>query len=613
LALAQCAALAAPSGTWLLVDRAEIEAARAKAEKFPWAREALRNVMEGADRALKGPVALPDRGGQWPHWYSCKLDGARLRTVSPTEHRCTQCGTVYRGEPYDSVVLLGVHNGYSRGARDLGLAFRFTGRQEYAARAREILLAYAGRYQSYRRHTTRDEDRVGGGKVSAQTLDESTWLIPLVWGYALVRDTLAAEDRARIENGVLAPAADVIREHKMSIHNIQCWKNSAVGLVGFATGREDLIKEAIDDPDRGFRAQVARGVTDDGLWYEGSLGYHHYTMQAIWPLAEAARHAGINLYSERLSTLWDAPLALAFPNGDPPGFNDNNGSPPVRFSNLYEIAFARWNRPAYGRLAAAGNRATLEALLYGRDEVPSGAMIPTESVLLKAAGYAMLRTPGAAAAVRFGMHGGGHGHPDKLNVVTFGGGRMWGLDPGSIAYGVPLHQEWYRTTIAHNTVAVDEGNQRAVDGQLETWRDGAFAAVAGAVYPGVTLRRALAFRGQTLEDRFTCESDVEHVYDWAFHAPGKLVASVPLQSRPGALGEKNGYQHIKNVAAGRAEGDFTLTWEQEGARMRLRVKGAPGTEIFTGTGPGKRSTDAVPVVVVRRRGKTAAFDVVHEY
>jgi hypothetical protein len=119
----------------------------------------------------------------------------------------------------------------------------------------------------------------------AQTLDESVRLTPVAFGYALVRDTLPEVARAHIEKYLLSAAADVIRGHRMGIHNVQCWKNSAVGLVGLAANRQTLMREAIDDPDRGFRVQVTKGVTDDGLWYEGSLGYHRYTMDALWPLA----------------------------------------------------------------------------------------------------------------------------------------------------------------------------------------------------------------------------------------------------------------------------------------------------------------------------------------
>lgn len=611
------AALAAQSDTWLLVNKAEIDAARAKAGRHAWARKTLDGLIRDAESALEAPLAIPDRGGQWPHWYSCTKDGVRLRTVSPTEHRCPRCGAVYRGDPYDAVALYHVHRRNSNAARDLGLAYRFTGRAAFAARAREILLGYAKRYRGYRLHNIRDEEQIGGGRIMAQTLDESVWLIPVAWGYALVRDTFSEDERARVENDLLLPAAETISAHKMGIHNIQCWKNSAVGLVGYATGNRELVREAIDDPDRGFRAQIARGITDDGLWYEGSLGYHRYTMEALWPLAEAARHAGTDLYTGRYRTIYDAPLTLAFPNGDPPGFNDNRGTNATTGGPLYEIAYARWKHGPYGRLVARTNRESLQALLYGADDVPSGPLIPEESQLLPSAGYAMLRAGGAAAAVRFGMHGGGHGHPDKLGIATFAAGRTWGLDPGTINYGVPLHREWYRVTIAHNTVAVDGQNQKTADGKLEEWKvakEGAtLAASADGVYPGVALRRTLTLAKGRLEDRFECRAEAERTFDWAFHAGGKITASLELAPRPGALGEANGYQHITGVSAARTDGAWSVTWQEGGARYTIRMEAAPGTEIFVGEGPGQDPAERVPVVVVRRRARETVFRAVHEF
>jgi hypothetical protein len=65
-------------------------------------------------------------------------------------------------------------------------------------------------------------------------------------GYALVRDTLSEADRSRIEKYLFVAAANVIREHRMAIHNIQCWKNSAVALAGYVAGDKELVREAID-------------------------------------------------------------------------------------------------------------------------------------------------------------------------------------------------------------------------------------------------------------------------------------------------------------------------------------------------------------------------------
>jgi oligo-alginate lyase len=606
----------ADNENYLLVNATELAAAKSRAERYPWAKQIVEKLVANADRATNGSLDVPDRGGQWTHWYSCPKDGARLVTQSPTQHRCTVCGTVYTGEPYDSVVLSGIHSRNSAAIRDCGLAFRLTGEDRYAQFAARLLIAYADRYRDYRLHNTNGEEKTGGAKIMAQTLDESVWLIPVTWGYALVRSAMAQDQRKHVEADLLLPAADVIRGHKMGIHNIQCWKNSAVGLVGYTTAHEELVREAIEDGDRGFLAQIERGVTEDGLWWEGSLGYHHYTMQALWPLAEAARHAGRDLYSDRFRRLWDAPLAMAFPNGDPPGFNDSPGSSVLRIADLYELAAARWRRPEYEHLISSAGRDSIQSLLYGPERVEPGNYVPLASTLLRDAGFAVLRVGGTAAAVRFGRHGGGHGHPDQLNLVTFGGGRGLGLDPGSINYGVPLHREWYRSTIAHNTVSVDGKIQDPEDGRLESWDDrpgeAAITMSCDSVYPGVQMRRTIRLpRSGRIEDRFECLSAEEHEYDWAFHVPGTISPVLELQPRAERLGDRNGYEHISRIQSARTDGDFSVVWTSGPVILRLSFVGVPGTEVLTGTGPGRNPADGVPVLVVRRRARKTVFEVTH--
>jgi len=594
--------------SYLLIDQAGIDAAKHKADSLPWAKAVLNEILTRAARDLKKPVVLPERGGQWPHWYSCKKDGAQLVTESYTSHRCPVCKTVYHGDPYDAVVLSRDHNNWSNAIRNFGLAYRFSGNLEYAQRAGEILTAYADKYASYPLHDKNAEPKVGGGHIMSQTLDESVWLIPVAFGYALVRDQLSEASRKQIEQDLLVAAADVIRNHKMSIHNIQCWKNSAVGLAGFAANNEALVREAIEDPLRGLRVQLAKGVTADGLWYEGSMGYHRYTMDAIWPLTEAAKLAGMNLYNDAFRSMFDAPLNLSLPNGESPGFNDNSGGNVSNTAPLYELAFARWKRPEYGRVAARSNRQSLMSLLYGESTLPDGSFIPETSVLMKSAGFAMLRSGGNAVAVRFGMHGGGHGHPDKLNIVTYFGGKLFGLDPGSINYGVPLFREWYRTTIAHNTVAVDGKDQAAVDGDSDEWGGNRLVAHTDRAYPGVTLRRSLALSAAGLQDRFECASEVEHDYEYAFHAIGKFSTSLQMSPR-GPLAN----QHILNVGEAQADGDWWAQWEQNGVKYRLNMKASQGTVVYTGVGPGRNpATDKVPMVIVRRHAKRTVFEASHQ-
>jgi oligo-alginate lyase len=602
---------------YLLLSQAQLAEARRKADNYEWAAKLSDELLARAKHALSTPIALPDRGGQWPHWYSCPRDGVKLETASPTEHRCPRCGEVYTGEPYDAVVLYGVHRRYSNSVRDLGLAYRFTGQADYGQRAKQILLAYADRYKSYPLHDRFGKEKVGGGHVMAQSLDESVWLIPVAFGYALVKETMSERERRHVEQDLFLPAADIIRQHKMKIHNIQCWKNSAVGLAGFVTGNDELVREAIEDPVRGFHSQIAEGITPDGLWWEGSLGYHRYTMEALWPLAEAARNHGIDLFSDRYRSIYEAPIALALPNGDAPGFNDSAGGNIFAYAGLYELAYARWGIPAFGKLVASRDRVSLDALLYGAAEPPSGSVIPSRSTRLDSAGYAVLRSKAMTVAFRYGMHGGGHGHPDKLNIVTYGADRPGGLDPGSINYGVPLHREWYRSTIAHNTVSVDQKNQRGVDGKDTAWSNVGRVRVAGGevtgAYPGVTLSRTLTLTEEKLIDIVECVSPDEHTYDWAFHVPGRVFVDLPLAEAAGPMGADNGYQHVTLLRRGQTDDEFTVTWDLDGATLRIKMHGEAGTELFVGQGPGRRPEDPVPMIVVRRHGKQTRFRATHEF
>lgn len=613
-----CVLLSAPGPAadhYLLISKAEFAEVQRKAETLEWARAIRDELIARAGRALSRPLDFPARGGQWPHWYSCPRDGVRLKTLAPTRHQCPKCGETYSGDPYDAVVLYGVHMGLSRDARDLALAYRFTGKTEYRDRAAAILDGYAARYASYPIHAKRPEETRGGARVMAQTLDESVWLIPLAFAYGLTRDDLPADLRERVERNLFSPAAEVIGDHQLGTHNIQCWKNSAVGLAGFVTGNAELIRDAIDHPQRGFRAQIDRGVTGDGLWYEGSIGYHQYTMNALWPLAEAARNHGVDLYTDRYRSVYDAPIELALPNGDAPGFNDNAGGNLYAMGPLYELAYARWSRPEYARLAARGKRDRLEALLYGAPDLPSGPVTPERSSYLPDAGFAVLRSPTMSVAVRFGRHGGGHGHPDKLNIVTFGAGRQGGLDPGSINYGVPLHHEWYRSTIAHNTVAVDGRPQESVDGKALEWSSSGgqtSLAAEAAAYPGVVLKRSLRLDAQRLEDLFDGRSESEHTYDWAFHVPGRVSVNLELTPAEGALGADHGYQHIRLTGRAMTDESFTIRWTYpDGGLYSIRMAGAPRTEVFLGEGPGRDPAERVPLVVVRRLGRNASFRAEH--
>ncbi len=358
----------------LIVAKSQIPAIKARIEQFDWAKAAYDKLKRSADSWLEREITFPDRGGQWSHWYTCKECGSRLQTISPTEHKCPNCGAVYSGWPYDDVVIGREHGRLAAAIHDLGLTYALTGDERYADRAREILLGYASRYLQYPLHNNKGEPKAGG-HVMSQQLSEATWLIRVVQGFDCIYDALSAEDREKIADDLLLPAAELVRAARRSIHNIPCWENAAFGLVGLTLGNEELAADAINSK-LGFRNQVIEGVSEEGFWYEGSWGYHYYTMSALQPLAVAAEHCGIDLYTERYSRMFVAPVHMMTPNGQLPAFNDSGRAGVLGGgrSALYENAYAHWRLPEMALVVRSSTRANLSALLYGADEVPATEM-----------------------------------------------------------------------------------------------------------------------------------------------------------------------------------------------------------------------------------------------
>lgn len=622
-----------PEHPRLLFNREGIAQMKERISRYNWAKAQWDALKRRADDALRETVKLPPRGGNWWHYYACPKHGASLRTGKQIgewqwEHICPVDNERLPSDPtkperdYDGVVIMSVHGRYANLVRDLGIVYQVTGDRRYAEKAKEILLAYAERYLSYPLHDIRGKPQIGGGRVGPQTLDESTWLIPMAQGADLIWETLTENERQTLAQKLFSPAAkEIILPHRMGVHNIQCWKNSAVGLVGFLLGDEELIKEAIDNPERGYWTQMRKGVSTDGVWWEGAWGYHFYTLSALWHLTEAARNCGIDLYGEELKRMFDAPFKFMMPNWRLPAFNDSTEVELLRelgfgrfgiTQPIYELAYARYREPMYAALLSRGERRSDFALWFGVGELPQPKPLQWRSANYPASGYAILaRGEGEQATwlcLKYGPHGGGHGHPDKLNFVLYARGQVLAIDPGMARYGVPIHSGWYRTTLAHNTLVVDETNQKPAEGKCLAFgskRGVDFVlADAGDIYDGVEFRRAIALLGEDailVIDRVRC--DRERLLDLALHLRGQW-ASVP-EGTTWTPPNKDGYRYLTDARVRQVKGEANLAINvRQGLQINVTVVPDAPSELITafGVGPGG-TTDQVPTVILRQKSQ----------
>ncbi len=612
-------ALAAPK---LLLDSRDVDRIRKTTASEPWAKAIAEDLIRYSDEWPAQHVReyglarweLPKEGAGWSHDYVCPDHGVRLRQTAG-KNLCPVDGKDYHGWPVDNVVYMQRNDDNAAAARTLGLAFQLTGKPEYVEKARRIFSAYADIYLKLPIHNNQNKpDDPKGAHVMSQTLSEAKWLVPLAFGYDLVRDAVPAAERERFESQVLRPAAEVIQRNDAGKSNWQSWHNAALLAVGLITGDKSLVHLAVEG-DGGFDFQLRESITPDGPWFEGSWGYHFFALDPLLLTLEMTRHNGIQVAHEAaLKRMFDAPITCVFPDGTLPNFNDSGLTRLTNEARWYEIGYQAFHDPRY-LFVMRGQKRELEGLLWGAPSLPAAAQVELSSELLPDAGVATLRVKGSdhTVAVKFGPHGGGHGHFDKLTFISYANGAHLATDPGTQAYGAKSHNTWDKMTVAHNTIAVDERTQAQATGKLLKWTPGPdvteIRLSAGPVYPNVEMERTLVLTKDYLLDiaDVRATDGASHKFDWFYHNAGSLAGgSLPLT--PFAeLPRQNGYQHLTETRSAVSSDDWNARFTLPGSNLELEMLGSPESRIVAGVGLGPDLRVTVPFVMVRRVGQSARF------
>ena len=604
-----------------------------------------------AGGALAETLEVPAEGAGWYHDYFCLDHATELEydPATPHAHRCPVDGRIFSGEPYDGAWRTLTNRRLVDGLHAAALTWLVGGEERYAAHAAALLDDYAARYPCYEPHG----EHAGQGRCMGQSLDEATWSIPLAWAYDAVRDTLEPARRARIEDQLLRPAAEhLLTQLWRRIHNIECWHLAALATLGVVLD-DDRFLELAFDPDYGYVAQLREGVLEDGWWWEGSPTYHFYTLSAVLALVAALRHREPELVAQpRLKAMFDAPLGMARADLSLPATNDGwfDAAEPGflgRHAASYELACALWQDPAHAALLArvyAGDtpRDTVEALLYGPDALPAPQPPRIGSRLYPAIGYAVLRHAADGAngdsgtgererwlLLKYGPHGGGHGHPDKLALDLHAFGRRLSPDLGTPGYGIPLNRSWYRQTLSHNTVLIAGEPQPPATGTLVRFAtaDERGYAVADArvewpadalqPYAGVAARRCILWRpGEPTYfiDLVQVRCPVPRRIDLAWHHVGTLdlpgLSPTPRAelARPD---DQDPYGHLSEPREFAAR-EWTGTWQLGDAGTRCWALDPPGATVVATRAPYNPAAETMSLLLRRVEATEATYLAVFE-
>ena len=658
-------AAAEPRHPSVLLDELEVTTLRQQLAEPGWKRDCYRRardssgakpgcgVRANANLWLRRKIEIPAYGGHF-HNFVC-VEGDRLELPNdqrfvPGPYKCPKCGRQYSGERYEGALRRMAHVWLAQAALDLALVSAIEQKADYADKAAEILLKYAAAYPGP--HTSADS----GGMIY-QSLDEAMWVIPLAQAYDLICERLGAAERARIETILRTVARGI--QNCGTVGNWGSWHLSAVGVVGYAVGDEELVNWAI----KRFKQQIAEQLGDDGLWPESVHTYHYYPLLAFLNFAEAAWHAGVDLYhwearpGKSLLAMLSVPLAYAYPDLRLPAINDGWFEAFVP-ADVYELAYYRTHDPRFGWVLArgykpgispggtvpstspAGRREGLYAFLFGQ-EIPREVVPPSAaSINFPVLGICVLRsTNGAMMTFHYGPFL-GHGHHDKMGITLFANQKLWFADYGTPAYGAAI-LPWYQSALAHNLIVVDGRNEaRTRENHANLWLGGsdleAVQSETREAYPGVVYTRTVVRVGEyfVLSDRL--ESTNQHTYDFYLHGEGKLSLDGPkgktesIASPVRWVTGLTARSPVASVSGHWADGRKGVAFwigglppassppleetagkgrssSYQPSTINYQLNGPGQIEPITGQCPAESGARQVPLLIARQRGRAAQF------
>lgn len=561
---------------------------------------------------LKEPVKIPDGWGNWIFYYACNDDGTSLEAQSLTEHRCPRCGKVQSDERTVAAYRTMLHSRADQAALDLGWAYRLSGDDRFAAEARRILLAYAAAYPKYPAR----RDRWGregifatiGGRRYCQSLDEAVGVLPLAKAYDLTRTSSvwSDEDRRLVERDLFGTVAAALRFWNYDTINHQTWYNAGLLAIANVTADRELARKVIAMRG-GYRDQLARAIGPDGMWREGTMAYHSYALQAMQELVDAGRGLGWKLHEEPgLRRMFEFPRDYAYPSGQFPAINDSDAISLAGFGH-----HAAWFERTFAQPPTALTKPSDRSL-----DLPGAGVV----VLRQGQGEAA-----ACAMLDYGEHGGGHGHPDKLQLLLFADGRERLLDPGRLDYSHREHKTWYRQTAAHNTVTIDGRSQSPTEGKLRWLKLGdgwqACSAECTTAYRGATITRSLLLSDDCLIDLCTVAAPAAKTIDGLLHAAADAVSIAEASSAAPAepLGTTDGYEHFSDVLrwspVDPQAATKTATFTARTKSLRVWLPSPPGgaESLYSARCPGYSLEPKIPCLIRRVTGAAATFAVVYDW
>ncbi len=432
----------------------------------------------------------------WGHHYFCPDDGGRLifDVHSPHGQKCEICGKVHSTPLFDTVWVYCYRNEAVMTVWKAALVYKYTKDSKYLDIVKKILGFYSDHYLEFELHNkegkiykTISEMEWGCGRIMPQGLNESIIIIRLLNALEIVKEEIGKEFLDSVYKNFFSNAVEMLMPQVDKIHNISCWKNSAIGLVGLFYNNKEMI-DFVFEGKYSIYNQLKGGVTDNFFWYEGSIHYNYFTLEGMINLLLFSKFYNYDFDKQSEKTIEKMLIAgynYAFNNHILP--NPNDGWPNINlktYSYVYTVAAKIFginsevgnllkniegkdiergllplSRPYY-----FNNDIPLERLAFLYDvDMKDYKVVITKSENFVRSQYAVLKNNLVNVFLKYGHNGPSHAHPDKMNIEVTVDKYTLTRDLSNAGYGNKFCNEWHRVTASHSTVVANGKNQISME------------------------------------------------------------------------------------------------------------------------------------------------------
>lgn len=302
----------------------------------------------------------------------------------------------------------------------------------------------------------------GKARMMSQSLDEAAAVIELVDAVRLLSADVDPQHRRGWQTRLFTPIVQNLFDFNQGVNNIALWHACAIAMVALEYDDPALLERALNG-DKGLNALLKKGVTADYLWYEGSFSYNNYVIAAMTPLfIQAGMKGKGNLFKSPMllaQNMLLSPLQFRFDDGYLPTVGDTRGRSKAIDLGTY-LSVARVLPTGIGILEAQRVKNWDTLIDPPEKKIPSSVRLPTvTSALFEPSRAAILKNESWQAFVHYGQLTFAHAQAEVPGYELYANSTPVAVDQGTVDYGSPWHEQYFRRAVAHNVPLIDGEGQ----------------------------------------------------------------------------------------------------------------------------------------------------------